>query len=1104
MFLKHKIILLFVSHFCVLSVFAATKTWDGGGADNNWTTAANWDSDVAPVAGDDLIFDGSTRTSPSNDFVAATNFTSVTFAATASAFTLSGNSVTITGGASAITASNASLTMTIGNNVVFSTSAPTITSTSGGTLALTGTIDNGGLAITVSSGGTTTLSGIISGTGSLVKSGADALTLSGANTFSGGVTLSAGTLNINHATALGTGTFVIANGTTIDNTSGGTITMTADNPMTWNGSFTFTGSNILNMDAGAVDIGAASRTVTASASTLIIGGIISGTGAITKAGAGALTLSGANTFSSGVSLSAGQLNINNATALGTGTFTIANGTIIDNTSGGTITMTADNPMTWNGNFTFTGSNALNMDAGAVAMGAATRTVTVSASTLTVGGTISGTSGLTKAGAGTMTLGSVSAANWTGSFTVSAGTLNLVNPGNDNYKATSWTVSAGATLNNTTAGNIITNDAVITVTGTWDMNNQKDAIGYIAGAGNINNFGTAAAGDGFEIDLPATGTGSDFSGVISGPGTFNVRGGQGAGKQVLSGLNTYTGPTYIRKGTLSINTIKDVSGGASAVGAPTTAANGTIPIGSTTTTGTLEYTGGVQSTDRVIDLAGTTGGAILDQSGTGLLTFSSNLTATGAGAKTFTLQGSTAGTGLIAGVIPDGSGTTSLAKSGTGTWTLSGANTFGGTTTVTAGTLQLGTAGVIPNACAVTVTSPGLLDMNTFNETVGSIAGSGTIDNVAGGGTPLLSCGGNHTSTTFSGVIQNTSGVLSLTKVGSGTLTLSGANTYTGTTTISAGALQLGAANRISNSSNFIAAGGTFSTGSAAGYSETMGTLTLNANTIIALGTGNHSLNFAASDGTTWTAATLLRITGWQGAFNCSSGTSGKIYTGNSAELSGGKLAQIFFSHPISGLPFTACQLNDGEIVPTSTLPVKLISFEGELKENKVHLYWITASEINSDYFEILRSSDALHFESIGKVSAAGNSNDFLSYTFVDSLPLSGYSYYKLIQYDFNGANETFHLVPIVNKEESHFKISALYPNPTLGLVTVSFQSETRGTCFLSLMDDQGKEVYSAIVAAIEGENQFNLGLGSFSSGKYFLRITNLKNESAVSQVIVQH
>ena len=138
----------------------------------------------------------------------------------------------------------------------------------------------------------------------------------------------AGTLNINNATAIGTGTFTI-NGGTIDNTSGGAITLSNNNAQTWASSFTFTGTSNLSMGTGAVAL-TANPTITVTGGTLSDGGIISGAHSLTKAGAGTLTLSGANTYSTGTTLTAGTLNINNAAAIGTGTFTINGGTI-DNT-----------------------------------------------------------------------------------------------------------------------------------------------------------------------------------------------------------------------------------------------------------------------------------------------------------------------------------------------------------------------------------------------------------------------------------------------------------------------------------------------------------------------------------------------------------------------------------------------------------------------------------------------------------------------------------------------------------------------------------------------------------------------------------------------------
>ncbi len=135
----------------------------------------------------------------------------------------------------------------------------------------------------------------------------------------------------------------------------------------------------------------------------------------------------------------------------------------------------------------------------------------------------------------------------------------------------------------------------------------------------------------------------------------------------------------------------------------------------------------------------------------------------------------------------------LTKTGSGTLTLSGANTYTGATTVSAGTLKAGvaTVGVVSGAfgvgSAVTVASSGTLDLGGFDETIGSLAGSGTVTN---SGVAKTLTAGNATSTTFSGIIKDGVGATNFTKAGTGTLTLSGTNTYTGTTTINTGTLQV--------------------------------------------------------------------------------------------------------------------------------------------------------------------------------------------------------------------------------------------------------------------------------------------------------------------------
>ncbi len=251
--------------------------------------------------------------------------------------------------------------------------------------------------------------------------GAGVLTLSGGtnNTFAGGITLSGGgTLNINSHSALGTGslTFSTAN-PTINNTSGGSITLSTNNVQAWNRSFTFTGSNNLNLGTGAVTM-SLSPTVALTTGTLTVGGSVdlnnnaASSRALTTSGAGSLalngivkntfagstgtvnhgstgvsTLVGVNTFNGGLTLSStGTVNLNNPSALGTGTFTISGSGFLDNTSGSPITLSTNNVQAWNSNFAFTGSNNLNLGTGAVTM-SASRIISATAGTLMIGGSI---------------------------------------------------------------------------------------------------------------------------------------------------------------------------------------------------------------------------------------------------------------------------------------------------------------------------------------------------------------------------------------------------------------------------------------------------------------------------------------------------------------------------------------------------------------------------------------------------------------------------------------------------------------------------------------------------------------------------------------------
>ncbi len=594
------ILTCFVTHL----THATTYTWDGSSS-NLWNTAANWDLNAVPGTGDDLIFPSGVATvSTSNDIAANTVFKSISFGAGgASAYTLAGNALGLSGGATAITASNASNTMIISLNITFSTAAPTITTTSGGTLTISGTVANGGFLLTVASAGTAELTGVISGSGALIKDGAGAIKLSGANDFTGGVNLSSGTLNMGSTTCLGTGTFTIGASTTITNSTGANLTLSTNNPLLLSTGFTYSSATNLVMGTGAVTLQAnITITISNGAGYLDIGGVISGA---------------FNTIHAGL----GNLAFTSKTSTYTGTHT--------NVSAANTYVTT----------------LANVGGGSSSLGAPT---TIANGTISLG---SGT---------------------TTSKLLFQGTL--------------------------ASGTSFTTDRVINLTGTTGgatLQSLKDSPLSVTFTSNMT-----ATGAGVKLlTLAGTNTGDNtISGIIPEPasGTVSLIK-SGAGKWCLTGLNTYTVKTFFQQGTLSINTIKNVGGGASSLGAPTTTANGTIAMGNGGTTATLIYTGTAQTTDRVIQLAGSTGGATIDQSGTGLLKFSSALTSTSAGSKTLTLQGSTAGTGELGGAIVDGTGTVNVTKSGTGTWYLSGTNTYTGATTISSGTLTLGLAHSIPTS-----------------------------------------------------------------------------------------------------------------------------------------------------------------------------------------------------------------------------------------------------------------------------------------------------------------------------------------------------------------------------------------------------------------------
>ncbi|MDR6536257.1 autotransporter-associated beta strand repeat-containing protein, partial [Variovorax soli] len=564
----------------------------------------------------------------------------------------------------------------------------------------------------------------------VTKSGAGRLVLSGANTYSGGTTVTGGTLSISADQNLGA-----ASGTlTLD---GGTLQNTA-----------------AITTARAITVGNAGGTFQTDAD-LSSTGSISGTGGVIKTGAGALTFAGTNTYTGATTVGAGTLRAGAANAfsaasavtlgggvvldlnnynqaigsvagygfvtLGTGTLTVggdnSNTTFNGIFSGsgelikvgtGTLTLTRDNQNT---GFVTVNAGTLRLNNSFYALGANSATARVNTGgTLDLGG-MYGVAQHINLNGGTLT-DSVGQGLLRGGITLSAGGTNTISSYNSRL-----------TLAGVIDGDSVTIDGTVgyraanTYTGTTTINPGAalftDAAGVGSGSGIVNNGALL-------FDQQSAGV---VNQAISGSGYVSKSGG---GTLTLSGANSYSGGTEIWQGALAISSDQNL-GAAS---------------------GSLDFWGGTLRNTAAL----TTPRAIYIGSPGGTLRTDADLTATG----------SISGSG-------------ELIKTGSGTLTLTGANTYGGGTTVLGGTLSISADQNLGDASAALN-----LDGGTTLRTTGAFTMGRSID--FGRGDVTLQTDADLTA---NGVI---SGRGTLVKTGGGTLTLSGANTYWGGTTVTAGTL----------------------------------------------------------------------------------------------------------------------------------------------------------------------------------------------------------------------------------------------------------------------------------------------------------------------------
>ncbi|MDI8973941.1 autotransporter-associated beta strand repeat-containing protein, partial [Salmonella enterica subsp. enterica serovar Lubbock] len=546
----------------------------------------------------------------------------------------------------------------------------------------------------------------IGGTGRVEKSGDDVLTLSGANSYSGGTLISDGTLVASNVEALGTGdvtddaTLELNTGGTFDNAIGGsgnvvksgadTLTLSGSNSYT--GGTTISGGTLVASTVEALGTGDVTNNATLELNT---GGDfinnIGGTGRVEKSGDDTLTLSGSNTYTGGTLINGGTLVASNVEALGTGDVT-DNATLALNTGGtfdnaisgsGQVVKSGDKMLTLSGANSYSGGTLISdgtlvaSNVEALGTGDVTNNATLE---LNTGGdftnNISGSGQVEKSGDDALTLSGAN--SYSGGTLISDGTLVATNvealgTGNVTDNAT-LEMNTGGDFDNAISGSgqvVKSGDETLTLSGANSYTGGTTISGGTLVASNVEALGSGDVTNDAVLELN---TGGDFINSIGGTGRVEKSGDE---TLTLSGSNTYTGGTLISGGTLIASNVEALGTGDVTDNATLALNAGGDFINNIGGTGRVEKSG-----DDVLTLSGAnsySGGTLIS----GGTLVASNVEALGTGDVTdnATLELNTGGdfTNNIG-------GTGRVEKSGDGTLTLSGSNTYTGGTLISDGTL----------------------------------------------------------------------------------------------------------------------------------------------------------------------------------------------------------------------------------------------------------------------------------------------------------------------------------------------------------------------------------------------------------------------------------
>ncbi|WP_460893141.1 T9SS type A sorting domain-containing protein [Rufibacter soli] len=171
------------------------------------------------------------------------------------------------------------------------------------------------------------------------------------------------------------------------------------------------------------------------------------------------------------------------------------------------------------------------------------------------------------------------------------------------------------------------------------------------------------------------------------------------------------------------------------------------------------------------------------------------------------------------------------------------------------------------------------------------------------------------------------------------------------------------------------------------------------------------------------------------------------------------------------------------------LPVTLTSFTSKNRDGKVELAWTTASEKDNDYFQVERSTDGKAFHAIGRVKGNGTSSIQRNYAFTDNSALSGTSYYRLKQVDFDGKSELSKVIANTLGKLNAAATLQVGPNPFQQQLAFTLKTATETEAVVELRNMQGKVYYQGIKTITPDASQVGINTSSLPQGIYILSVS---------------